>query len=51
MIVLSSVALVVGGGWVAKGPLTKKYGEFQSRRMTGGNSPDMSSEFGFDFEF
>ena len=51
MIVLSSVALVVGGGWVAKGPLTKKYGEFQSRRMTGGNSPDMRSEFGFDFEF
>jgi len=49
MIVLSSVALVVGGGWVAKGPLTKKYGEFQSRRS--GNNQDMRSEFGFDFEF
>jgi hypothetical protein len=44
MIVLSSVALVVGGGWVAYAPLTKKFNEVRERR-------NQNSEFGFDFEF
>jgi hypothetical protein len=43
MIVLSSVALVAGGGWAVSGPLMNS--------ISGAKQVGSATEFGFDFEF